>query len=394
MIEADAAGGERSALARRSQILFRCDASRLIGSGHVMRCRTLARELKRQGQEVAFICRRLPGDLSGLLNQEFEVMVLPPPREEEQDTLMQEAPAKRRQYANWLGVSQWQDATECLAALEQQKQASISWIVVDHYGLDRSWQREMLMGLKGSSADTRLLVVDDLADRHHLADILLDQNRSGNHGARRYRELCPEKCQMLLGPHHALLGEEYARWQQCVPHRRHLGRILIYFGGGETSKLTADTITALNRPSCHHLHLDVVHHLSADPQGLVMEAATQRPFTTVHQPLPSLAGLIARADLAVGAAGSTTWERACLGLPSLLLVLDENQAMVAEEAVERGAALCLGREWDGERLVQCILDELPSMLEVMSRACQELCDGQGVSRMIQAMEQCGQTFDG
>jgi len=366
-------------------ILFRADASLQIGTGHVMRCRTLARELKRQGSAVVFLCRPQPGDLIGMLSEEFDVLVLV---SQAQDRIEMEADfitPQRRKNDHWLGASQVQDARDCMDALAKRGLQSIDWMVVDHYGLDDIWERTMLASIGVFGSSPRLLVIDDLADRRHAADILLDQNRSGPMAVGRYAGLLPDYCRLLLGPQHALLTPEYALWQDFMPQRVHLARILIFFGGGDTCELAAATIEALNRPDCSDLFLDVVHNHQADPQQLVNQAAARRPRTSVHNPLPSLAGLIARADLAIGAAGSTTWERACLGLPSLLLVLDHNQSMVAEEAEERGAALCLGQQLNGERMAQCIRQQVPLVLQQMSQACVELCDGQGVSRMIRAM---------
>ena len=116
-----------------TQIFFRCDASLHIGSGHVMRCRTLARELRRRGAEITFLCRRQPGDLIELLEQEFQVLSLP-----EQQLASCEELEGRALYSAWLGCSQQQDSADCLAALEQAGINSAHWLVVDHYGLDAS----------------------------------------------------------------------------------------------------------------------------------------------------------------------------------------------------------------------------------------------------------------
>ena len=187
-----------------NHILFRCDASIHIGSGHVMRCRTLARELRRRGAEITFLCKRQPGDLIDLLEQEFQVLSLP----EQQLTPCEEL-AGRALYAAWLGCSQQQDATDCLVALEQAGINSAQWLVVDHYGLDASWEDAMREGL-GSELPPQRLVIDDLADRSHSCDLLLDQNFFGEATERRYQGLVPPQCRQLLGPHYALLGPEYA----------------------------------------------------------------------------------------------------------------------------------------------------------------------------------------
>ena len=128
-------------------ILFRCDASLAIGSGHVMRCRTLARELQRRSATVTFLCRRQPGDLIGLLEQEFPVLALP-----EQPLAACEGLEGRELYGAWLGCSQDTDAAQCLQALAEAGITSASWLVADHYGLDACWESQLLSGLANADA--------------------------------------------------------------------------------------------------------------------------------------------------------------------------------------------------------------------------------------------------
>ena len=155
------------------RIVVRCDASLTIGSGHVLRCRTLARVVQKRGAEVVFLCRRQPGDLIALLRNEFRVLTLP-----EQSLSSCGALDGRELYGCWLGCSQAQDAEDCLRALASAGLHRVDWVLVDHYGLDTHWQSEVQRGLVRDSP-CRLLVIDDLADRPHLADVLLDQNFFG-----------------------------------------------------------------------------------------------------------------------------------------------------------------------------------------------------------------------
>ena len=149
-----------------TRILIRCDASLLIGSGHVMRCRTLARELHRRGAEVSFLCRRQPGDLINLLEPEFAVLALP-----EQTLAACDGLDGRDLYSSLLGCTQEQDASQCIEVLAKAGIDGVSWIVADHYGLDARWEEQLLVGLSGSDASPKLLVIDDFADRPHQADL-------------------------------------------------------------------------------------------------------------------------------------------------------------------------------------------------------------------------------
>lgn len=300
-----------------------------------MRCRNLARELQRQGAVVTFLCRRQSGDLIGLLEQEFAVLPLP-----ELPLLASEGLAGRDLYRAWLGCSQSQDALDCLQALASAGLGHSDWLVVDHYGLDASWE-SLLLEDQATEASLKLLVIDDLADRPHQADLLLDQNFFGEVTQHRYEGLLLPQCRQLLGPYYALLGPEYAQLHSLVPLRMELRRVLVFFGGMDPHNLTGQTLEALMDPALSHLAVDVVLGRHSPYWQAVADQVAERRFTTLHGPLPSLAGLIARADLAIGAGGSTTWERICLGLPSIVLVTDDNQRSFIEVLNESDYVVCI-----------------------------------------------------
>lgn len=363
-----------------TRVLIRCDASSAIGSGHVMRCRTLARQLQQRGAAITFLCRRQPGDLIGLLEQEFAVLVLP-----EQPLVACEGLQGRALYSAWLGCSQQQDAAHCLAALAEAGISGASWLVVDHYGLDGAWEAQLLAGLAGADAAPQLLVIDDLADRCHRADLLLDQNLFGPSTERRYEGLLPAHCRQLLGPHYALLGPEYAQLHPLVPPRTELRRVLVFFGGVDPANLTGRALQALLDPALADLAVDVVLGHQSPHRQAVAALAAQRPHTTLHAPLPSLAGLIARADLAIGAGGATTWERACLGLPSLVVVLAANQLPMAEALAQAGQHQLLGEAASvtPQQIRAALLARIAAPSPAAS-AC-ALTDGWGAARVTTAM---------
>ena len=348
-------------------ILFRCDASLHIGSGHVMRCRTLARELRRRGAEITFLCRRQPGDLIELLEQEFTVLALP-----EQPLAACDGLEDRALYAAWLGCSQQQDSADCLAALEQAGSSSAQWLVVDHYGLDASWEVAMRESL-GSEPPPQLLVIDDLADRPHSCDLLLDQNFFGEATERRYQGLVPQQCRQLLGPHYALLGPEYAVLHPLVPPRTELRRVLVFFGGVDPHNCTGQAIEALMVPELAHLAVDVVLGLQCPHREAVETLVAKRPHTTLHDPQPSLAGLIARGDMAIGAGGATTWERVCLGLPSLVVSTASNQEPVAYELNKYEYIQYLGKSsspWNSS-IAKILLNQI-KLVQVLNMSARSL----------------------
>ena len=374
-----------------TRIVFRCDASLSIGSGHVMRCRTLARELQMRGAQITFLCRRQRGNLIGLLEQEFEVLGLPE-LPLAPDQMPDGQPLEGRAlYRTWLGCSQDQDAVDCLEALHAAGRREVQWLVVDHYGLDASWHCLVLEGLgrnPEAAAGTkvpRLLVIDDLADRPHQADLLLDQNFFGEATHQRYQELLPPECTQLLGPHYALLGPEYSQLHPLVPARTELRRVLVFFGGVDAANLTGKALEALMDPELAHLAVDVVLGLQSPHRHSVQELVSRRPYTTLHDPLPTLAGLIVRADLAIGAGGATTWERACLGLPSLVVAIAANQWPFTEALDQAGhlQLIASSATVNAGAIRQALLAALQQPLPLASG--RSLSDGWGAARMAAAM---------
>ena len=363
-----------------TSVLIRCDASLSIGSGHVMRCLTLARKLRRQGADVLFLCRSQPGDLITLLEREFRVLALP-----EQPLVSCEGLDGRELYRAWLGCSQNQDADDCLTALASAGVHSANWLVSDHYGLDASWETQLLSALAVVEAPPKLLVIDDLADRPHQADLLLDQNFFGEVTEQRYEALLPPQCRQLLGPHYALLGSEYAQLHPLVRKRTELRRLLVFFGGVDPDNLTGRTLEALMDPDLAHLAVDVVIGRQSPHRQAVADLVGQRPFTTLHAPLQSLAGLIARADLAIGAGGATTWERACLRLPSLVVTIAENQRPFAEALHQAGHLQLLGgaATLSAAQIKSALLTWV-SDPRLQEAGC-DLTDGMGASRLALAM---------
>jgi len=358
-----------------------------------MRCRALARALYRRGAEIVFLCRPQPGDLTALLSQEFRVLLLPafppvPAGLEKDDLIL----SGRNLYSSWLGLPEEQDAKECLAVLLDQTQLPPpAWLVVDHYGLAACWQQWLLEGLQMAHGTApKILVLDDLADRSHQASVLIDANRLDPIAANPYRDLLPGDCIPLLGPSYALLDLLYAELQPLVPSRVQIDRVLVFFGGTDAANYSAVALDALSHPQLRHLAVDVVLGTAAPHFVDLKRRVTQRPNTNLHVALPSLAGLIARADVALGAAGTASWERTCLGLPSLVVPVADNQVQGARALEAAGVARCLNLKAasDPVAILQEALLELlnaPDALQVMSKACLQLGDGRGVSRVTAAL---------
>ena len=370
------------------RFLIRCDASLAIGSGHVMRCRNLARALQRRGKEVLFLCRERPGALIDLLAEEFVVLGLPALPDPEPCI---EGLEGRYLYGAWLGCSQSQDAEDCLNAIKMANSGLIDWLVVDHYGLDQAWERQISNGLSEIYGERpRLLVFDDLADRPHEADVLVDANRLESNANEYYRPHVPAGCRLLLGPAYAPLDSLYGELQALAPQRCSLQRMLVFFGGVDQANHTAVALQALRHPDLRDLAVDVVLGTAAPHHPTVVKLVQQRPQTQLHSRLPSLAGLMLRADLAIGAAGTTSWERAALALPTLVTPVADNQRQGAQALADAGAALLIDLEQSADPdvvIVEAIrtMQKQPELLQQFSAGARSLGDGRGLGRLLTTM---------
>jgi UDP-2,4-diacetamido-2,4,6-trideoxy-beta-L-altropyranose hydrolase len=352
------------------KVAFRVDASSRMGTGHVMRCLTLAEALSERGAEVLFVTRDHVGNLLPLLRQ-FATTVLPRP---------DVPPASTEDYAAWLGVAQAVDASETARAVQDK---SFEWLVVDSYGLDAEWE------LRIRSHVAKLMVIDDLANRPHECDVLLDQNFSLE-GKRRYLGRVPSHCHLLLGPRYALLHPEYARLRKALRRRDgQVKKVVVFFGGADPHNTTAVALKALSDGSLRELAVDVVVGASNPHRQDITRLAYGRPQTSVYGPVPHLAELLAGADLAVGAGGGTTWERMCLGVPSVLVSIAENQRRACEALAAAGLAKYAGHfdSLTPERLADTVQEVLasPGLVAELSLRDQLVVDGLGTRRLLETL---------
>ncbi|MFB9866132.1 UDP-2,4-diacetamido-2,4,6-trideoxy-beta-L-altropyranose hydrolase [Vreelandella sulfidaeris] len=313
-------------------VAFRADASVQIGTGHVMRCLTLAEELRRQGHQCLFICRNHEGHLADIITQKgFELHLLQPP--EQLETLAKDELVLA--HADWLGVPWQTDANQTLQVLSS---SNAEWLIVDHYALDAKWERKL------AEAVSQIMVIDDLADREHDCAVLLDQNVLGCCFKRRYQSNVNENCRLLLGPTYALLSHEYAVLANALPSRNgSIARILIFVGGSDPFHLTELYLKVLAKQEFSHLSVDVVIGKNYPLSAVIQELVNKRANTQLYSGLPSLAALMVRADLMLGAGGTTNWERMCLGLNVIVASIARNQDKINQVLGNRSLVTFLGK---------------------------------------------------
>jgi UDP-2,4-diacetamido-2,4,6-trideoxy-beta-L-altropyranose hydrolase len=355
-------------------VAFRVDASLQMGSGHVMRCLTLADALQAAGAHCLFVCRPHPGHLVEKIREKHRCIELPVAFEMREPVSQGDISA----YSSWLGCSWETDASQTCEALQDLQ---VDWLVVDHYALDSRWEQ----GVQAVCGN--ICVIDDLADRRHHCALLLDQNLG--RAPADYVGLVSSHCVSLTGPHFALLRDEFAAARRTSLERRSqglVGNLLVSLGGADADNATSAILQALGQsdlsPQCA---VTVVLGPQNPWSAQVKEVAATLPFQAhVVVNSSAMAALMDQADLAIGAAGVTSWERCCLGLPTILLTLAANQIPSAVALQAEGAALYIGGpECIGSRLPAAIDSLLYTpALQAMSGAAALLCDGLGARRVI------------
>jgi UDP-2,4-diacetamido-2,4,6-trideoxy-beta-L-altropyranose hydrolase len=361
------------------KVTFRVDASVAIGSGHVMRCMTLATALRDRGAQCQFICRAHNGNLIELLRQRgFDVVELTL-RDGDGEGIVADTSAPA--HANWLDCDWKADAVETRAVLQALQP---DWLVIDHYALDRRWEAEVRCG------ELRLMVIDDLADRVHECELLLDQNLGRR--AVDYAALVPTSCNLLIGPQHALLRPEFVSLREASLQRPRtsVASVLVNMGGVDQPNATGAVLRMLRQFELpRDCRISVVMGMRAPWTCQVRELAAAMPWRTeVLVNISNMAQRMAASDLAIGAAGSTSWERCCLGLPALMVVLASNQEQGAAALARAGAAELLGTVADlGATLPAAMFEMMAGeRLVRMSRVAASLVDGRGVDKVVHALE--------
>lgn len=353
------------------RIAFRADASPRIGAGHIMRCLALAAKLASRGAHISFIYAQLAEHLVALIQQRGYAMCLLNVSEESSDS-------SNLAHAAWLKSSQAEDAAACVALLRSDP---VDWLVVDHYALDHRWETAV------QSCARKLLVIDDLADRKHSCDLLLDQNLYLN-SRERYAEKIPTKCVPLLGPAYALLREEFSEWRDRRAARSKLVRkVHVFFGGFDENDYTSRALRVIGDLRRTNISLDVVIGREHPNLKFIQDECFRAGHSCYIQ-ISNMAELMASAELAIGATGSASWERCCLGLATIGVATAPNQQPIAAGLYEAGAIAWVRSPAHFEHGIALELERLldnPRDIELMSAAAKKLVDGLGAERVTERL---------
>lgn len=362
-------------------VTFRCDSSISIGIGHVMRCLTLANALKIQGVKCSFICRRHEGNIISLIEKQgFIVYQLT-------SNSVFHRPYSKSGHLSWLGISQEQDAKECTFILNQIKP---DWLIIDHYALDSTWEKTLRPYCK------KIMVLDDLADRNHECDLLLDQSIGRQQSD--YRNYLPLKTKLLLAPKYLLLRKPFLdtalKSKESRP-RKVIKNVFISMGGMDNHNYISQILLAiidLHKES--PISVNIIISSQAPHINEIHSLQKQLPFhINIYDKCVAedLADFMMKADIAISASGFTSYELVCMHVPTLLIPLSDIQYKVAKELVKFAPVYILdfktkNIENEIKRKVFSIvkLTEFYKDIKNQSHECFYI-DGKGLQRVIQCL---------
>ncbi len=370
------------------KVAIRTDASTAIGSGHLMRCLTLAEQLKKGGAEVLFVTSDVEQKWVDLiLERGFECRTtltrLPPVK-----SLRGGAKKIEQNQIPPVSIGEWTDDVH--RTKHVLKKSIHDWIIVDHYGLDWQWE-SAIRGLA-----RRVLVIDDLANRHHACDYLLDCV----YGRKRtdYQEIVTQDCELLLGSDYALLRPEFLELRDYSLDRKRniktIKRILISLGGVDQDNLTGAVLEQLQQQLewIGETRINVVVGRGFAHRESIERLRDSLPMkTTISSDVKDMAKRIANADIGIGAFGVSTWERFCLGLPSVNLVTETNQSKAVKYLRNKRFAGILDSRAIERKLVP-LVDELRNNRSAYLRSverCSQAVDGKGLGRVVRKIQELG-----
>lgn len=356
-------------------IFIRADASMHIGSGHIMRCLVLAKALQKNGHYVCFVTRPQQSDMVEFLIQErINVVMLAAP-------LTPLIPTDTADYAAWLQVSELDDAENTIALIDD-----IDLMIVDHYGINIEWEQRVKTQLH-----CPIMVIDDLV-RPHNADIVLDQTLS-----RKVSDYTLMAKQVLTGCQFALLAPRFAELRQQTSCKQlassHAGKpkVLISMGGIDNPNATFQTLQCLNLLSSKPFVTVLLSQRSPHFEQVRAFCQLRSTWITHIEFTYTMPELMLEHDLSIGAPGSTSWERACLGLPSIVIPLADNQQQICAILESSGAVLRVELDHIDTELLPAyhhILGHWTKFQQVNL----SLCDGLGTQRVVHCIEQLHQSL--
>ena len=335
-------------------IFIRVDSSTKIGYGHLIRCLALADTLKKSFK-INFICTNLNGNLiSQICKKKFEVFRF--------NTKSQRINVKK-------------DAEKTISIIKKHRNKK-SLLILDSYILSQEWENRVKPYVK------RLIVIDDLMDRKHSCDLIIDQNLHTQMNSL-YINSVPKNCVKLLGPDYAILRNQFIAQRKYARIRSlPIKNILVSFGGTDNENHTLHALTSLKKLNSD-VNVNVVTGTANIGKKIIKNFCKKNFNYNYFEQVENMAKLMQIADLCIGSSGTTTWERCCVGLPAIAIVASNDQKDIASAVSKNKCIINLGKikKSDNVNYVRLMKNLKNSELQNMSRNCMKLVDGKGAARI-------------
>ena len=343
---------------RQKNIFIRVDSGLDVGLGHIMRCFALAEAIKTRKFNVYFISKKIRGNIiKSIENDGYKVFYL------NSQILKSSKP-------DWK-----MDALETTKIIQRFKNEK-NLLLVDNYELSKMWE----MSLK--SVVDKIIIIDDFSNRSHSCNLFIDQNL--HTGKRERNKKNSKNCKKLLGPKYALLRKEFVENRKTVKSRSgKINRILISFGGSDEKNQTLIALKAIKKLDGEKINVDVIVGEPNKNKTKIKKMCSNMENSTYHQQPKNVAKIMKKADLAIGAGGIITWERCCLGLPSIVSIVSKNQEDMVNAVSRKGCLINLGKaeRLTSEDYLNAIKNLNSRKLIHMQKKCMKLVDGKGAERV-------------
>lgn len=358
------------------EIYFRVDASISIGTGHVIRCLNLAQELSLNGAKCSFITKSHPGNLiTEIVEKGYRVFIIKPVDDEK---------VYSDKENEWLGDTQKNDAIKSIDILSIAN-AEPDVIIADHYAIDYEWEQV----IKEKYPSAKLIIIDDLANRKHVCDLLIDTTLERD--IYDYKRLIPPYCQTLLGTKYSLMNKSFhLQRDKALEYRIKTTsprKVLITMGGVDMFNITGKALNIINRFFAKDLDLITVvlgkncpHIASVKIIARSMLCETNVLINTDKMP-----ELMLSHHASVGALGGTTWERCVLGLPSINLSIANNQKVLIDKLKSKGLITISDLDFTDEEFNES-WEMLKYNYKEISLRSFNLCDGLGLKRVAEKIK--------
>lgn len=353
-------------------IVFRVDSTKEIGSGHLYRCLILANSLTESGFNCIFIINKRNDKISELIKfNRHQLKYL---------SIKDKLPISEKinSHKQWLKHSWKEDAEATINILEKN---FVSLVVVDHYSLDYRWERKIKKHTR------KIMVIDDLDNRKHECDILLDHNYRSENNAYK-KNIINNLCLKLLGLKYLIINKEYVNYKKKVT-RENIKKILIFFGGSDSEKLTELIVGKLIKLDKNKYNVSIVIGINNDRKKSIEKLIKNLNNFKCYESQMNLASMLEKNDLVIGALGMNLWERLCIGTPSVVISKGIDQKIFGKKLASKKCIHLIGHYNEvSEKKIELRLKKFLQMkiTQSMTSRLQNMVDGCGTERVANELK--------